>query len=92
MAWQSSVRAAETFQLSRDLRLNLAGDLRAQQWSRFEGFDSVAPGGNIALRYRFGLGRQAPWVLIEDSLSDAFRKEDERSGRDNKLRVRRDGG
>src|SRR5205085_219098 len=40
------------------------------------------------LRYRFGLGPQAPWVLVEDNVSYAFLRKDERSGLDNRLRVR----
>jgi hypothetical protein len=87
-AWQSNLRAGNGFQLARDLRLNLGVDLREQVWARFDSFNNLAPGGTASLRYRFGLGRLAPWVLIEDRLGYAFFKEGDRSGVDNKLRIR----
>ena len=87
-AWQSKLQVEDAFQLTRDLRLNLAVDLREQLWARFDDFSNVAPGGTASLRYRFGLGRMAPWLLIEDRLAYTFFKEDDRSGVDNILRVR----
>lgn len=87
-AWQSDLRAGSGFQMARDLRLNLAAELREQVWARFDAFNNVAPGGDISLRYRFGLGRLAPWIGIEDSLAYAFFHEDDRSGFDNRFRVR----
>ena len=87
-AWQSNLRVGNAFQLARDLRLNLGVDLRAQVWTRFYAFDNVAPGAIASLRYRFGLGRMAPWVLIEDGLAYAFFKEDDRSGVDNRVGIR----
>jgi len=87
-AWQSNLRVGNAFQLARDLRLNLAADLREQVWARFDSFSNVAPGGTASLRYRFGLGRQAPWVLVEDRLAYAFFKEDDRSGVENRFRIK----
>ncbi len=87
-AWQSNLRVGNAFQPTRDLRLNLGADLREQVWARFNAFNNLAPGGTASLRYRFGLGRLAPWVLIEDRLAYAFFKENGRSGVDNRLRVR----
>jgi len=87
-AWQSNVRVGDGFQLARDLRLNLGADLREQVWAQFDAFNNVAPGGTASLRYRFGLGRRAPWVLIEDRLAYAFFKENDRSGLDNRFRIR----
>ncbi len=86
-AWQSNFRVGNAFQLIRDLRLNLGVDLREQVWARFDAFNNLAPGGTASLRYRFGLGRLAPWVLIEDRLAYAFFKENDRSGVDNRLKV-----
>src|SRR5437870_1072890 len=87
-AWKSDVRAGYGFQLSRDLRLNLAADVEGQLWDRFDAFDEIAAGASAGLRYRFGLGRQAPWILVEDRLAyDRFR-ESTRSGWDERLRVR----
>jgi hypothetical protein len=87
-AWQSNLRVGDGFQLAHDLRLNLGVDLREQVWARFDAFNNVAPGGSASLRYRFGLGRLAPWVLIEDRLAYAFFKESDRSGLDNRFRIR----
>ena len=85
--WRSHLRIGNGFQLTRDLRLNLGADLDADQWARFHDFNNVAPGGTLSLRYRFGLGREAPWILVGDSLGYAFYNDDGRSGRDNSLRV-----
>ena len=87
-AWQSNLRVGNAFQLARDLRLNLGVDVREQIWARYDAFNNVAPGGTASLRYRFGLGRLAPWVLVEDRLAYAFFKEDDRSGVDNRLGIR----
>jgi hypothetical protein len=87
-AWQSNLRVGNGFQLARDLHLNLGVDLREQIWAQYDAFNNVAPGGTASLRYRFGLGRLAPWVLIEDRLAYAFFKEDNRSGVENRLRIR----
>ena len=87
-AWQSDVQVENGFQLARDLRLNLAADLREQVWTRFDAFNNVAPGGTAGLRYRFGLGRLAPWILVEDNVAYSFVREDGRSGLDNRFRVR----
>jgi hypothetical protein len=87
-AWQSNLRVGNAFQLTRDLRLNLAIDLHEQIWARFDAFSNLAPGGTASLRYRFGLGRLAPWVLVEDRVAYAFFKEDDRSGVENRFRIR----
>ncbi len=87
-AWESNLGVGNAFQLTRDLRLNLGVDLREQVWARFEAFNNLAPGGSASLRYRFGLGRMAPWVLIEDSLAYDFFKEDDRSGVENGFKIR----
>ena len=87
-AWQSNLRVGNGFQLTRDLRLNLGVDLREQIWARYDAFNNVAPGGTASLRYRFGLGRLAPWVLVEDRLAYAFFKEDDRSGVENGFRIK----
>ncbi len=87
-AWQTNIQVGNGFQLTRDLRLNLAADLRSEVWARFDAFDQIAPGGTAGLRYRFGLGRRAPWLLVEDRVGYASFKDEERSGLDNTLRVR----
>jgi len=65
-AWRSDIRAGNAFQVTRDVRLNLAADLRGELWDRFGAFNTIGPGAAAGLRYRFGLGRQAPWILLED--------------------------
>ena len=87
-AWQSVVQVGNGLQLARDLRLNLAIDLREQVWARLDAFNNVGPGGSAGLRYRFGLGRLAPWVLVEDRLGYTFVNEEGRSGLENRFRVR----
>ena len=85
--WRSHLRIGNGAQLTRDLRLNLGANLDADSWARFHDFNNVAPGGTVSLRYRLGLGREAPWVLVGDSLGYAFYHDEGRSGRDNSLRV-----
>jgi hypothetical protein len=65
-AWVSKARVDDAFQLSRDLRLNLGADVRGELWDRFGAFNEIGTGFSTGLRYRFGLGRQAPWVLLEN--------------------------
>src|SRR2546429_3106930 len=65
-AWRSDISAANGLQLTRDLRLNFGADMRGEVWDRFDAFNTIGPGASAGLRYRFGLGRQAPWVLLED--------------------------
>jgi len=87
-AWQSNLKLGNAFQLMRDLRLSLAVDLREQVWTQFDGFNHLTPGGTAGLRYRFGLGPMAPWVLLENHVAYAFFKEDDRSGVENRFRAR----
>jgi hypothetical protein len=87
-AWRSVARIENGFQLSRDLRLDLGADLRGWLWNEFDGFDEIGTGASVALRYRFGLGRQAPWLLLNNRIGyDQFR-EDFRSGWDELLQLR----
>src|SRR5436190_3464492 len=65
-AWRSDISAGNGLQLTRDLRLNLGADLRGEVWDRSGAFNTIGPAAAAGLRYRFGLGRQAPWVLLED--------------------------
>ena len=88
LAWRGNVRAGFGFQLARDLRLNLAGDVGGEVWDRFSGFNNIDFGGSTGLRYRFGLGPQAPWILVEDRLAYEFFDEYERDGWSNNFRIR----
>ncbi len=87
-AWKSEVRIGNGFQLSRDLRLNVAADLEGQLWNRFDSFDEIGLGASGSLRYRFGLGRLAPWLLMEDRLAHNFVRDSAQSGWANRLGVR----
>jgi hypothetical protein len=84
-AWRSDISAANGLQLSRDLRLNLGADLRGEVWDRFGAFNTIGPGASAGLRYRFGLGRQAPWVLLEDRFGYDRFQDTAQSGYDNVL-------
>ncbi len=88
VAWQSKVRLGNGLQLTRDLRLNLSADASEQVWARYDDFNNLLAGGTAGLRYRFGLGGKAPWVLVEDHAAYAFFNDDRRSGLENRFRVR----
>jgi hypothetical protein len=86
-AWKSEVTAGSGFQLSRDLRLNLESDINGEVWDRFSGFNNIDVGGSTGLRYRFGLGRQAPWILAQDRLAYEFFDENVRNGWSNNFQI-----
>jgi opacity protein-like surface antigen len=87
-AWKSDLRVANAFQLSRDLRLNVGADLRGELWDRFGAFNTIGPGATAGLRYRMGLGRQAPWVLVEDRFGYDRFQDTAQSGYDNVVDLR----
>src|SRR6267142_1998423 len=84
-AWRGDISAANGLQLTRDLRLNFGADLRGEVWDRFDAFNNIGPGASAGLRYRFGLGRQAPWVLLEDRFGYDRFQDTAQSGYDNVL-------
>jgi hypothetical protein len=65
-AWKAHATIADGWQLSRDLRLTLAADLRSRLWARFDALDTIGGGALASLRYRFGLGSHAPWISLEE--------------------------
>jgi hypothetical protein len=67
-AWQGEARAFNGFQLARDLRLNFGADFRGVAWSQYDAFDRIGAGISTNLRYRFGLGRLAPWLLLDERI------------------------
>ncbi len=74
-AWKTTAQIGNGFQLTRDLRLNVGADVRSFVWGQFDAFDEIGAGVSAGLRYRFGLGAQAPWVLLEDRIGfDRFRE------------------
>jgi hypothetical protein len=87
-AWRSDVRIGDGFQLTHDLRLNIAADLRGEIWDRFGSFNQIDPGALLGLRYRFGLGRQAPWILLENRFGYDRFQETERSGYTDSVNLR----
>jgi hypothetical protein len=82
-AWRSDISAGNGFQLTRDLRMNLGADLRGELWDRFGAFNTIGPGASAGLRYRFGLGRQASWVLLENRFGYDRFQDTAQSGNDN---------
>jgi hypothetical protein len=87
-AWKSDVRANDGFQLTRDLRLNIGADLRGEVWDHFGSFNEIGIGALSGLRYRFGLGRQAPWLLLENRLGYDRFQDTERSGYEETIDLR----
>jgi hypothetical protein len=87
-AWTSDLRAEYGFQVTRDLRLRLGGDIAGNVWDRFYAFNKVDLGSSIGLRYRFGLGRRAPWVMADDHLAYEFFDENARDGWSNNFQIR----
>jgi hypothetical protein len=85
--WRSDVSVNNGLQLTRDLRLNLGADVRGDVWDRFDAFNTVGVGGTASLRYRFGLGRQAPWVLLEDRFGYDRFHDTSQSGNDNEVNL-----
>jgi hypothetical protein len=87
-AWKTDLRIGNGFQLSRDLRLNLVADLRGHLWDQYNAFNEIGAGASASLRYRFGLGPQAPWILLEERIGYDRFQETVRSGWDESLRLR----
>jgi hypothetical protein len=79
-AWKSNVRIGDGFQLSRNLRFNVAAEADGLLWDRWSAFDELGIGADAGLRYRFGLGRQAPWVLVENEAARWFIRDSAQSG------------
>lgn len=74
-AWKTEAGIGNGIQLTHDLRLNLGADFRSLVWSQYDGFDQVGAGVSASLRYRFGLGLRAPWLLLEERIGyDSFRE------------------
>jgi hypothetical protein len=84
-AWRSDISAGNAVQLTRDLRINFGADLRGELWDRFGAFNTIGPGASAGVRYRFGLGRQAPWVLLENRFGYDRFQDTAQSGCDNVL-------
>ena len=87
-AWRSDVSVNNGLQLMRDLRLNLSADVRSEVWDRFDAFNTVGVGASAGLRYRFGLGRRAPWILLEDRFGYDRFHDTPQSGNDNAVSLR----
>jgi hypothetical protein len=79
-AWKSLIAAGQGFQLTDDLRLGIFGELESHVWATYSGLNSVSPGVAPNLRYRFGLGKNAPWVRLETKVAYFGSSEARRSG------------
>jgi hypothetical protein len=87
-AWRTNLNVAEGLQLTRDFRANFSADLRGQSWDHYEGFSEIGGGVSVGLRYRFGLGREAPWISLENRVGYDRFHETFRSGWDEVLSFR----
>lgn len=61
--------------------VTLTGDLRASQFRRFHGMDSVALGGTVSWGRKFGLGAFVPWARVSASFAGEQYDESIRNGR-----------
>lgn len=82
LAWRSEIRAGQGFQLTDDLRFGIFANVEGQAWSTYSGLSNVRPGLDTSLRYRFGLGRNAPWIRLRTNVAYADFQEARRSGLD----------
>jgi hypothetical protein len=88
IAWKSEVTLSNGWQLARDWRLHLSSDFRSELWNEFTDFNHAGGGATAGLRYRFGLGRQAPWLLLENRFGYDRYHDTDRSGWDEVARLR----
>ncbi len=79
-AWKTDLNIGFGSQLSRNLRFNLSGEIESQLWGQFQAFDKISAGMSAGLRYRFGLGPLAPWIMTEGRLHYEEFSEDRRNG------------
>lgn len=82
VAWRTNISLAQGLQLTRDLRANVAADLRGNVQGEYDAFNEIGAGVVANLRYRFGLGHTAPWILLENRFGYDRFHETERSGWD----------
>jgi hypothetical protein len=87
-AWRSTIAAGQGFQLTDDLRLGVSGEVESHVWGTYDGLNNLRPGLVANLRYRFGLGKSAPWVRLETNVAYADFAESRRSGWDFRPRLR----
>ncbi len=62
--------------------------MRGQLWDRYDAFNEIGAGASLDLRHRFGLGRQAPWISLEERAGYGGFHESARSSWDESLRLR----
>ena len=60
--------------------VTLTGDLRASQFGRFHGMNSVALGGTVSWGRKFGLGAFVPWTRVSASFAGERYGENVRDG------------
>lgn len=79
-AWRTSLSAGQGFQLTDDLRLSAFAELQSEVWRTYDGLSNIEPALETNLRYRFGLGRNAPWIRLDTKFAYADFSEARRSG------------
>ncbi len=62
--------------------------MRGHLWDQYNAFNEIGAGASASLRYRFGLGPQAPWILLEERIGYDRFQETVRSGWGESLRLR----
>jgi hypothetical protein len=67
-------------QLTDSASLSATADLRGTLYARFDQLSSLAPGVGARARYKFGLGRRAPWVQAFGTAAYQAYREEIRSG------------
>ncbi|MDQ3120081.1 MAG: hypothetical protein M3Q89_11030 [Verrucomicrobiota bacterium] len=79
-AWRTVITAGQGIQLTDDVRLGVFAEVESHVWATYDGLNNLRPGLGANLRYRFGLGKNAPWIRAETKASYADFAEARRSG------------
>lgn len=79
-AFGASARVGKFTHLASNLRLTFTVDLDSQLWAQYEDFNHVSAGGTASLRFRCGLGANAPFVRVEGSAKYAGFDQDLQDG------------
>jgi long-subunit fatty acid transport protein len=83
-ALEASIVAGRWLDLSDNLGLTLTGELASQRYQRYGGLDNTTLAANADLKYKFGLGRDVPWIRgsarlarldFKDRLRDGWRSD-----------------
>jgi hypothetical protein len=79
-AFSAAARVGKFTHLASGLRFTLTLDVDSQLWAQYNDFNHTAAGGTASLRYRFGLGANAPFIRVEGSAKYAEFDQDLQDG------------